>query len=374
MIERTLSKRIENRLFSGKAIILIGARQTGKTTLLQQLIAPLNDVLWLNADDLSVRDLFNEISVSKYHTMLGNSKTVVIDEAQRIVDIGLKAKIIVDNFTDIQLILTGSSSLELANKVNEPLTGRKWEYQLFPLSYGELASHFGTFKEMGNLNTRLVYGCYPEVVCNQGNEVEILKQLTDSYLYKDVLVWERIKKPDKIVKLLQALAYQIGSEVSLTELSNLIGLDKGTIDKYIYLLEQTQVIFRLSSFARNLRNELKMKNKIYFCDNGMRNALINNFSPIDMRNDVGALWENFIISERRKFNAYTTNYCNTYFWRTTQQQEIDYIEEKDGTLTAYEFKWNPKKKTAYSKTFLNAYPNSTVMTITPENYYEFLAN
>ena len=372
MIERSLDKLIAEKLFKGKAIVLIGARQVGKTTLLKNLVKGMDSLIWLNGDDIEVRTLLQNVSTMKLKSLLGKNKTLVIDEAQRIENIGLKMKLVTDNFVDVQLILTGSSSFDLANKINEPLTGRKWEYTLFPLSFGELANHNGTFDEIRHLPLRLVYGSYPDVVNNPGDEREILMQLTNSYLYKDILEWERIRKPDKLVRLLQALAFQVGSEVSLNELGTLVELDKNTVEKYITLLEQTQVIFRLPSLSRNMRNELKMSRKVYFHDNGIRNALIRNFSDIDTRNDVGTLWENWIISELRKKRHYEQDYVNTYFWRTTQQQEIDYIEEKDGHFTAYEFKWNPQKKAKMSQTFLNAYPNTTIKTINRENFYEYL--
>ncbi len=372
MIERDLDKVIAERLFKGKAIVLIGARQVGKTTLLKNLVKGQENLLWLDGDDIEVRTMLQNVSTIKFKSLLGQNKVMVVDEAQRIENIGLKMKLITDNFPDVQLILTGSSSFDLANKINEPLTGRKWEYTLFPLSFGELASHNGTFDEIRHLSLRLVFGSYPDVVNNAGDEREILMQLTNSYLYKDILEWERIKKPDKLVRLLQALAYQVGSEVSLTELGNLVELDKNTVEKYITLLEQTQVIFRLSSLSRNMRNELKMSRKVYFYDNGIRNALISNFSDVDSRNDIGSLWENWMISELRKKRHYEQDYANTYFWRTTQQQEIDYIEEKDGHFTAYEFKWNPQKKAKISQSFLNAYPNTTIQTVNRENFYEFL--
>lgn len=370
MIKRILHDVIKQRLYKGKAIVLIGARQVGKTTLLKEIFPTQNDMLWFNADDLPVRDFFSNVTIERYRSMIGKNKIVVIDEAQRIENVGIKMKLITDNFPGIQLVVTGSSSFELANKINEPLTGRKFEYELFTLSFNEMVNDIGLFAEIQKLPIRLVYGMYPDVVCNPGDEKEILNQLTNSYLYKDILEWGRIKKPDKLVKLMKALAYQIGSEVSYNELSQIVEIDKGTIEKYINLLEQTKIIFRLPSYSRNLRNELKFGRKIYFCDNGIRNALINNFSDMELRQDAGPLWENFMISELRKYNHYTHNYCNTYFWRTTQKQEIDYIEEKDGKLTAYEFKWNPKKKSRVSSTFTSAYPESIVKTINPDNFYQ----
>lgn len=367
-----MSELIAKKMFTGKAIVIIGARQVGKTTLLKESLRGEERVLWLNGDELETRTLMENITVERYRSMLGDSRVVVIDEAQRIGDIGLKSKLLTDNFPDLQLIITGSSSLDLANKVNEPLTGRKWEYRLFPMSYAELAAHHGAMQEWKKLPIRLVYGCYPDVVCNPGSERDVLNNLTDSYLYKDVLEWERIKRPDKIVKLLQALAYQVGNEVSTNELSRMVELDRSTVEKYINLLEQAQVIFRLGAYSRNLRTEIKSGRKIYFHDNGIRNALIGNLSSLDTRADAGALWENYMVSELMKKNSYGQTYARPYFWRTTQQQEIDYLEERDGKLTAYEFKWSPTKKAKVSRTFLNAYPEVEVSTVHRENYMDFL--
>ncbi|MDD4848083.1 MAG: ATP-binding protein [Bacteroidales bacterium] len=372
MITRKLEWILQEKLFQGKAIILIGARQVGKTTLLKQLLENQQNVLWLNADDLLVRTFLDDVSVEKYRTLFGNNKMVVVDEAQRIENIGLKSKLIIDNFPDIQLLLTGSSSFDLANKINEPLTGRKWEYTMFPLSFAEMVTSTNLLEEMKNLENRMIFGYYPDVVTHPENSNEILKMLSESYLYKDILEWERIKKPDKLVKLLQALSFQIGSEVSYSELGRTLSIDKVTIEKYIQLLEQMQVIFRLSSFSRNLRNELKNSKKIYFYDNGIRNILINNLSPLALRNDVGALWENFLVSERIKYNHYTKQYSNFYFWRTTLQQEIDLIEEKDGKITAYEFIWNQHRNVKFSKSFLQAYPESDFKVIQKENFFEIL--
>ena len=372
MIARKLHKTLTNRLFTGKAIVLVGARQVGKTTLLNELTHRFDDVLWLNGDELGTRTLLQDVSVEKFRSMIGSRRIMVVDEAQRIENIGLKMKLITDNLPNVQLILTGSSSFDLANRINEPLTGRKWEYNLFPLSFGEMAEHTSPFEEVKHLHLRLVYGYYPDVVTHPGDEREVLKQITDSYLYKDILEWERIKKSDKLVRLLQLLAFQVGSEVSLNELSRQVELDKNTVEKYITLLEQTQILFRLGSLSRNLRNELKAARKIYFYDNGVRNALINNFNDIALRDDVGALWENWMISEFIKKRHYDRTFVNSYFWRTTQQQEIDYLEEGDGKLTAYKFKWNPKKKARISTTFLKAYPDTEIKTVNPENFYELL--
>ena len=372
MIQRKLTDILSHRLFQGKAIILIGARQVGKTTMLKELISNEKQVLWFNADELSVRNIFENVSVERFRSLFENNKIVVIDEAQRIENIGLKLKLITDNLPEVQIIATGSSAFDLSNKVNEPLTGRKWEYELFPLSFSEMVAHHGLFEEIKHLPNRLIYGYYPDVVCNPGMEKQLLHQLSESYLYKDILEWERIKKPDKLLKLLQALAFQIGNQVSFNELSNMLEIDKLTVEKYIILLEQSKVIFRLSSFSRNLRNELKSSKKIYFYDNGIRNALIANFTDVEMRNDIGALWENFMISERIKLLKYNEMWVNKWFWRTTAQQEVDYIEESDGKMTAFEFKWNPSKKAKVTKVFTNAYPDTEVKVINRDNFDSFL--
>ena len=372
MIERLLYKTIENKLFVGKVIILTGARQVGKTTLLKQLLQQKEGVLWLNGDELQVQNLFANASADRLLSEFSNSKIVILDEAQRIENIGLRLKLIADSDSEVQVIATGSSAFELANKVNEPLTGRKWEYQMFPLSFGEMVAHHGKLKEMRMLPRRIIYGYYPEVVTNDGNEVEILKLLTDAYLYKDILSWESIKHPDKLQTLLRALAYQVGSQVSYNELSQMCSMDSKTVERYINLLEQCYIIFRLPSFSRNLRHELKSSRKIYFYDNGIRNALIADYRAPEVRQDIGALWENFVIAERMKSNEYYHRWVNRYFWRTKQQQEIDYLEEGGGNLHAYEMKWNPRAKASITKTFTEAYPNSEFQVITPDNIADFL--
>lgn len=277
---------------------MAGARQVGKTTLLRKIFDHHGDMLWLNGDELDVQQLFSEVSATRLRSIIGNKKVVIIDEAQRIENIGLRLKLITDTLTEVQLIATCSSSFDLANKVNEPLTGRKWEYRMFPVSFTEMVDHHGLLEEKRLLKHRMVFGYYPDVITNEGEEKEILKQLSDSYLYKDILMWEQIQKPDKVLKLLQALAFQLGAQVSYNELGQICGLDSKTVEKYIILLEQTFVIFRLSSFSRNLRNELKSSKKFYFYDNGIRNALIANFNFVESRSDAGALWE--ILSFRKE--------------------------------------------------------------------------
>ncbi len=374
MIYRILKENILQSCNKGKAIILLGPRQVGKTTLLKDIAKNKKDTLWLNADDFKIKTLFEIASISQLKSIIKDAKTIIIDEAQTIKDIGLKLKIIIDEFKNTQVIATGSSAFDLANELNEPLTGRKFEFQMYPISFEEMVEQTNLLSELNQLNHRMVYGYYPDVVVNQNDEKRILKQLADSYLFKDILIWNKIKKSDKIIKLLQALSFQIGNQVSYNNIGNLIGLDSETVERYIILLEKSFIIYRLSSFSRNHRSELKKSRKVYFIDNGIRNAVISNFSNLALRNDIGALWENYIISERKKYLEYHNIYANTYFWRTKTQQEIDYIEEIDGQIYAYEFKWNKNAKAKFPKSFLITYPNAITKIITPDNYYEFITN
>lgn len=373
MIQRILEEKIKQHLFQGKAIIIFGARQVGKTTLIEHL---LNDIkkntLILNADDFDIREMLTNTSSVRLKTLVSGYDIVFIDEAQRIANIGLTLKIFTDQIKQVQVIASGSSSFELANRTNEPLTGRKFEFQLFPLSFGELVTHHGLLNEIRLLEHRLIFGYYPEIVTSMGKELKLLKLLAGSYLYKDLFTLEQIKKPVLLEKLTRAIALQLGNEVSYSELGQIVGADKQTVEKYIDLLEKAFIIFRLPAFSRNVRNEIKKGRKIYFYDNGIRNAIINNFNPIQTRNDVGPLWENFIISERLKYLNYQEIDVNRYFWRTTQQQEIDYLEEAGEQLRAWEIKWNPKAKLRVSRTFLKAYPQCKTGIITPDNFIHFL--
>ena len=374
MIPRILFEQVQSFLFKKKIILIAGARQVGKTTLLGQL-GDLYDkpILKLNGDDADVRDLFQNVTSSKIGSLTKGYNMIFIDEAQRIPDIGLALKIIIDNFPEKQVIATGSSSLQLANNVNEPLTGRMYEFHLFPMSFAEMVSVHGIMNEKRLLENRLLYGYYPEIMTGEENELEILKRLSDAYLYKDIFIFENIKKPQLIEKLLQALALQVGNEVSLSELSRLLNADIKTIERYIDLLEKSYIVFRLPSLNRNMRNEIRKSRKIYFYDNGIRNAIIRNFNPMDLRTDAGALWENFIISERYKFITYQRMWMNRFFWRTHTQQEIDYIEEYNGKLYAFEIKWNLKKKSKIPSGFDKNYPGSDFKVIDKENFVEFLS-
>ena len=372
MIERILETTIQERLWQGKAIILFGARQVGKTTMLKKMLQGRDDVLWLNGDEQDVRNLFENASSTLLNKIIGKKKIVVIDEAQRITNIGLGIKLITDNISGVQVVATGSSSFDLSNKINEPLTGRKLEYWMYPLSFGELVEHNGLLDEKRLLPHRLIYGSYPDVINNAGDERMVLSELANSYLYKDILMFDKIKKSDKLVKLLQALAFQMGSEVSYNELAQTCGLDPKTVENYVSLLEQSYIVFRLGSFSRNLRNELKFARKIYFWDCGIRNAVIGNYQMIENRMDTGALFENYMVAERLKKLHYEKSYAKSYFWRSKTKQEIDYIEDIDGQLSAVEFKWNPKRKAALPLSFSRSYPDVDFKVVTRENYESFL--
>ena len=374
MYTRDLQSIIQERCFQGKAIILLGARQVGKTTLLKKIIQEQQvDALYLNCDEPQTAAALTNCNLKELQMVIGANKFVVIDEAQKVDNIGLTLKLIVDNMPDVQVIATGSSAFELRNCLNEPLTGRKYEYQMFPISSKEIYQSSGYIDLKGLLEIRLIYGSYPDILNHANDARELLRMLTDSYLYKDILVTDNLRKPDVLDKLLRALAFQVGSEVSYNELAQTVGTDSKTVERYIELLEKCYIIFRLHGLSRNLRNELKKAKKIYFYDNGVRNAVIQQFAPLELRNDAGALWENFFISERIKRNHYQQNYCNIYFWRTKSQLEIDYIEEQNGQMTAFEMKWNPKKSnTSIPETFLNAYDVKETVVITPDNYLDYL--
>jgi hypothetical protein len=369
MFARTIEKTIKEKKDSGKAVIVVGARQVGKTTLLKKILKD-KEYLFLDADDPSTRSLLQSPTTEQIRTFLGENEYVFLDEAQRIEGIGLTLKIITDQFKNVRLFVSGSSSFDLGNELNEPLTGRKWEYELFPVSWEEYEKEIGFIKAEQQIENRLLYGFYPEVINNQGKERETLKNIVNSYLYRDILAFSDIRKPEILDQLLQALALQMGSEVNYNELSQLIGINKITVQKYIDILEKGYIVFRLRSFSRNLRNEIKQNRKIYFYDNGIRNMIIGNFNQLDLRLDKGALWENFLLSERKKQNIYKDTFAKMYFWRTKQQQEVDYIEEKEGKITGFEFKWK-NKKTKFPQTFINTY-NADVFVVDRNNFRDFV--
>ncbi len=373
MINRAITSSILDDFKRRKVIVLLGARQVGKTTLLSNLQEDKSSVLMLNCDDLDDAMLLETPSSTVLRHLLEPYELVFIDEAQRVKNIGLTLKMIGDlKLPHTQVVVTGSSSLDMANEVNEPATGRLIEYNLYPFTLTELAAHTSEREERRLLETRMIYGLYPEVVTVPADARRTLMSLTNNYLYKDLLSYKGLKKPELIQKLVRALALQLGSEVSYNELSNLLGVDKNTVESYIGLLEKCFVVFRLGSYSRNLRNEIKKGKKVYFYDNGVRNAVLSNFAPLELRNDVGALWENLMVSERVKRNAYAANFAQLYFWRTHEQQEIDLLEEQDGILRTFEFKWSGKACATQPLSFSKAYPNISYDVITPENYWDFL--
>jgi len=374
MIKRALHETIEARILGKdkRAIILFGARQVGKTTLLEEILGGRDKVLWLNADEPDVREVFRGATSSRLAAYFAGSEIVVIDEAQRIEDVGLKLKLVTDSVKGVKLIATGSSSFDLSNKIAESLAGRKWEYQLYPLSFRELAGSHGVLEEKRLLAHRLVFGAYPEVATSPGSEKDILDELASSALYKDILQLDNIRNPDKLQRLLRALALQAGSEVSYNEVGQTCGLDVKTVERYVDVLEKAYIVFRLGSFSRNLRNELKKSRKVFFYDNGLRNALVSDYRPAELRGDVGALWENYMASELAKSLRYKQGHARCWFWRTTSQQEVDFVVEADGALVGYEFKWNPGAKAKRVKAFLAAYPEATVQVVNRDNYDDFL--
>ena len=373
MIQRELESTIRSRLFQGKAIVIPGPRQVGKSTLLKMLEDKADrKLLYLNCDNNDTKKQLTEPGINDLRRLLGDHEMVLIDEAQRVINIGMTLKLITDQMPEKQLIVTGSSSLDLSNMVNEPLTGRKFEYQLFPFSLKELTDHHGFTETSRNLANYLVFGLYPDVVNNPGDEPEILNNLAGSYLFKDIFMYQDLRKPEFISQLLEALALQVSSEVSYNELAQLLNTDVHTVQRYIGLLEKAFIIFRLRSYNRNVRNELKKSRKIYFYDNGLRNAILGNYVSISSRQDAGALWENFFIAERMKYLHYNRIYAKQYFWRTTQQQKIDYLEETNGQLSAFEIKWNPIKKVSFPLTFTRNYPNAITQAISQENFWDFI--
>ena len=373
MVRREQTNYAKARLFKGKALLVFGPRQVGKTTFVQNLIAYLNKkTLFLNGDESDVLVLFESPNVTKLKNIIGDNEILVIDEAQRITNIGIVLKIIVDQIKSVQVIATGSSSFELANKLNEPLTGRKYEMFLYPIAFSEMVAHSGLLEEKRALEQRLIYGNYPEIITHPIDAKEHIKLIANSYLYKDLFLLDQISKPVLLQKIVKALALQVGSEVNYNELSKLIQIDNKTVEKYIDLLEKAFVIFKLPALSNNVRNEIKKGKKIYFYDNGIINAVTGNFNPLAQRTDVGSLWENYIISERIKHLNIQQNEASPYFWRTTQQQEIDYIEKNEDQILACEIKWNAKTKYKIPVTFSTNYANVTSKIVSPENYEEFL--
>lgn len=372
MIPRLLKKNILEDFGRKKVVVILGARQVGKTTLLSELATAGDKVLFLNCDNRDDAAAIEGRSSTELASLLSSYDIVFIDEAQRVNNIGLSLKMIGDLKLKTQVVVTGSSSFEMANEINEPATGRVIEHKMYPLSLAETAGAFSEREERRMLEQRMIFGLYPEVVTDVSEARRCLVNLTNDYLYKDLLSYKGLRKPDVIQKLVRALALQLGSEVSYNELSGLLGVDKATVETYINLLEKCFVVFRLDSFSRNLRNEIRKGKKIYFYDCGVRNAVLSNFAPLELRNDVGALWENLMVSERVKRNSYAGSYAQLYFWRTHGQQEIDLVEDMDGVLRTYEFKWNVNAKASVPASFIKTYPTSTFEVITPDNFWPFV--
>lgn len=375
-IKRFLFNQLENALQPGKVMVLYGPRQVGKTTLAKDLIADLSyRSKFINADELVYREVLASQNSQQLGELLGDSEMLIIDEAQRVPEIGLNLKILVDSFPHVRIIATGSASFDLANKINEPLTGRKLTFNLYPVSYAEIRGAFGIIEARSQLERWLIWGGYPAIVTtdNPAMRESLLGELVGSYLYRDILELDGVRRADKIVDLLRLLAYQIGQEVSIAELATNLGLNFQTVSKYLDLLEKVFVIFRVNGFSRNLRKEITKNSRYYFYDNGVRNSLIQNFNTLALRNDVGQLWENFLVIERRKANQFAGRNVNSYFWRTYDQKEIDCIEEHGGRLYGYEFKWQTGDiRRAVRNEFMEAYPDSELMIVNQENFEEFL--
>ncbi|KAF0107691.1 MAG: AAA ATPase [Chloroflexi bacterium] len=374
--KRSLLPRLINSLLPGKVVVLYGPRQVGKTTLVKELIAvsPFRS-RFINADELMYREVLSSQSVQRLGEVLGDAELLVIDEAQRVTDIGLNLKILVDRFPQARIIATGSASFDLANKISEPLTGRTLTFTLFPVSYAEVSETIGMIEARFQLDRWLVWGGYPAIAATDDLDLrkQLLNNLVGSYLYRDILELDGVRKSDKIVNLLRLLAYQIGSEVSLAELATNLALHRQTVEKYLDLLEKTFVIFKVEGFSRNLRKEVTKNSRYYFYDNGVRNSLIQNFNSPNLRQDIGQLWENFLVVERRKANQAAGKSVNSYFWRTYDQKEIDCVEEHSGRLYGYEFKWTCGEiRKTVCKEFNLSYPDSSLTAIKKENFEDFI--
>jgi len=374
-IQRDLEKQVLTYLKPNKAVVILGARRTGKTKLIHKIIEKLNEpCLHLNGDDIETHELLARRSHSNYNKMLGNIKLLIIDESQEIPDIGMKTKLMLDTIEGLKILLTGSSALEINNQIGEPLVGRKMTFNMYAFAQTELDIMENAVKTQAELENRLIYGTYPDVVLAHTPQEKsmYLKEQINAYLLKDILAHEGIQKREKIVQLLRMIAFRVGSEISIEGIGNELGISKNTVDRYLDLLSKVFIIHRVGGFSRNLDNEITKRAKWYFLDNGIRNALISNFSPLSQRDDHGQLWENYLISERLKQQTYQNGYSLNYFWRTHARQEIDWIEDYDGQLHAYEFKWSKTDKAKIPITWKKAYPDAQTTIISRENYLDFI--
>ena len=375
-INRAIRQTFLKKLQPNKVLVLLGARRVGKTQFLRNLADNyLNEpFLFLNGEDISTPAVLKARTIANYQRLLGDKKLLIIDEAQKVPDIGLVLKLMVDNIEGIKIIATGSSVFDMTNKLGEPLTGRKYTFHLYPFGQMELSEYENLVQTKANLEERLIYGSYPEVITLKSNneKAAYLNEIVNSYLLKDILEIDGVRSSDKMLNLLRLVAFQIGKEVSLEELGKQLGLSRNTVERYLDLLSKVFVLYRISGFSRNLRNEITKTNRWYFFDNGIRNVLTTNFNPLSLRNDTGELWENYLLSERIKFQHYNEMLVNNYFWRTYQQQEIDWIEEREGKLHAYEIKWSNRKIPKVPSAWIRAYPDSSFKVITPENYLEWI--
>jgi predicted AAA+ superfamily ATPase len=361
-------------LSPGKVVVLYGARRTGKTTLVEEFLKEIKEpFLFVSGEDIAVQEFLASRSVEKLKAFVGSSRLLIVDEAQRIRDIGLNLKLIVDHIAGIRVVATGSSSFDLARGVGEPLTGRKYTLRLYPLAQFEIGQTENPAQTVANLENRLVYGSYPEIVLISDNRQreQYLREIVSSYLYKDILEMDGVRHSAKIGRLLQLIAFQIGKEVSCAELAGQLGMSKNTVERYLDLLEKTFVVFRLQGFSRNLRKEITKNCRYYFLDTGIRNALINNFNPLSLRDDVGLLWENYLVMERLKKQEYLGLAANNYFWRTYTRQEIDFVEEREGQLNGFEMKWG-KGRNRPPREWTAAYPEAGWRVINRDNYLEFI--
>jgi predicted AAA+ superfamily ATPase len=374
-VDRIIKNQLLESLSPNKVIVLLGPRRVGKTILIKQIIEEIEEpYLLMSGEDIRVLELLKRRSTQNYVNLLQGKKLLIIDEAQKIPDVGNILKLMVDQIEGLKIIVTGSSAFDINNYMGEPLTGRKITYNLFALSEQELDQVETVLEKKDNLHHRLVYGNYPELLQLKDNEKreEYLREILSSYLLKDILAFENIRNADKIFDLLRLISYQIGGEVSIQELGSQLGMSKNTVDKYLDLLSKVYVLHKVNGFSKNLRKEVTKNSRWYFYDNGLRNAVIANLNPIGLRNDVGMLWENYIISERIKYQRYTKMLVNNYFWRTYDQQEIDWVEERGGKLHGYEFKWNPNKSVKIPAAWKKNYESAAFEVINPDNYLEWI--